>query len=84
MKLLAATNNLSEANLVAPFLRSASLYDDYTGIEAVIARAIEWLQEKRVAIDLACCTFATVPFVRAEDLKSSLTQVEAEDADYFL
>jgi N-acylneuraminate cytidylyltransferase len=65
-----------------PFLRPASLSDDCTGIQAVVAHAIEWLQEKRVAIDLVCCIFATAPFVRAEDLKSSLKQVEAEDADY--
>jgi len=65
-----------------PFVRPASLSDDYIGTTAVMAHAIEWLQERQIAVDLACCVYATAPFIRAEDLKASLNQIRLEDADY--
>jgi pseudaminic acid cytidylyltransferase len=65
-----------------PFLRPASLSDDYTGTTAVITHAIEWMQEQQMTIDLACCIYATAPFIRAADLQSSLRIMKNEDASY--
>ncbi|NHI01618.1 pseudaminic acid cytidylyltransferase [Oceanimonas sp. MB9] len=52
-----------------PFMRPAKLSDDYTGTIPVICHAVQWLQEHKVAVDYACCIYATAPFVSAEDLQ---------------
>lgn len=65
-----------------PFLRPASLSDDYTATIPVIAHAIETLQQEKGAIDLVCCIYATAPFIQVIDLKNSLEQLEKEDANY--
>ena len=65
-----------------PFLRPASLCDDYTATIPVIAHAIETLQQEKGSIDLVCCIYATAPFIQVIDLKNSLEQLEKEDANY--
>ncbi len=65
-----------------PFLRPALLSGDYTGTTAAVAHAIEWLQEQQVAVELACCIYATAPFIRAEDLQASLELIKLGNVDY--
>lgn len=65
-----------------PFLRPQALSGDYTGTTVVIAHAIEWLQARQVVIDLACCIYATAPFIQVKDIKASLDRIETVDADY--
>lgn len=65
-----------------PFVRPNSLSDDFTGTTDVVAHAIKWLQEQKVEIDLACCIYATAPFIQAENLQASLKRIELESADY--
>ena len=65
-----------------PFLRPAHLSDGYTGIIPVIRHAIEYLQQGTNQIELACCIYATAPFIQSDDLKSSLEQIEKNNADY--
>lgn len=52
-----------------PFIRPAEISDDYTGTNAVVKHAIQWFQGKGHSISLACCIYATAPFVRPEYLK---------------
>ena len=52
-----------------PFMRPAEIADDYTGTNAVVKHAIQWYQENSHSISLACCIYATAPFIRVEYLK---------------
>ena len=65
-----------------PFLRPASLCDDYTATIPVIAHAIETLQQEKGSIDLVCCIYATAPFITPNDIKLGLEKLLAENADY--
>lgn len=48
-----------------PFMRPASLADDFTGTSAVIVHALNELQ----AFDYACCIYATAPLLQARYLR---------------
>ena len=54
-----------------PFMRLAELADDHTGTNAVVRHAIEWFEQSGQAVELACCIYATAPFVSVEDLRKA-------------
>jgi pseudaminic acid cytidylyltransferase len=64
---IAATARVFGADV--PFMRPANLSDDYTGTNEVVAHALQWLSEHGAKAELACCLYATAPFVSAEDLR---------------
>ena len=59
----------------APFLRPASLADDYTGTNAVVKHAIGWCADLGEAAQFACCIYATAPFVRTSDLRDGFSRL---------
>ena len=63
-----------------PFIRSAELSDDFTGTDAVIIHALEWLKQAGNLPDFACCVYATAPFIRSEDLREGLKVLKEEAA----
>ncbi len=65
-----------------PFLRPAALSDDHTGTGPVVAHAADacGLSDE----DLACCVYATAPFVTAADLRRGLEVLEASGAEFAL
>ena len=65
-----------------PFLRPKDLSGDYIGTIPVIAHAIEHLQSNGNKIDLACCIYATAPFIQTIDLQNSLKQMQNNDLDF--
>lgn len=65
-----------------PFMRPAELANDHAGTLPVIKHAIETLNAGGAAVELACCIYATAPFVRAADLLAGLDALSASDADY--
>jgi len=65
-----------------PFIRPVELSDDYAGTTPVVKQAIQWLIEHSQTPSLACCIYATAPFVKAEDIRKGLLQLEQEKADY--
>jgi pseudaminic acid cytidylyltransferase len=65
-----------------PFKRPVALSDDHTGTIPVIAHAIEWMNANAAPVGLACCIYATAPFVRAEDLRLGLDTLKRSGADY--
>ncbi len=65
-----------------PFMRPSELSDDYTNTSAVIAHAIEWYQQQGLMPRLACCIYATAPFVSPIDLKRGLDIISAENSDF--
>lgn len=50
-----------------PFMRPASLADDFTGTAAVIAHALTELHER--SFDFACCIYATAPLLQERFLR---------------
>lgn len=46
-----------------PFLRPKALADDFTGTNAVVKHAIEWLSEHEIIPEYVCCIYATAPLI---------------------
>jgi N-acylneuraminate cytidylyltransferase len=66
-----------------PFMRPSELSDDHTGTIPVIAHAIEWMNANRPRqVDLACCIYATAPFISAADLTTGLDTLQREGGEY--
>lgn len=65
-----------------PFMRPSELSDDYTGTIPVIAHAIEWMNRNAGSVSIACCLYATAPFLRAEDINTGLAALVQTNADY--
>ena len=65
-----------------PFLRPPDLADDCTGTQAVVKQAIEWHRVLNVAVEVACCLYATAPFTRAKDLRAAHDRLLASDKAY--
>lgn len=68
-----------------PFTRSPELSDDHAGVTAVIAHAIGWMNANGPQpVELACCIYATAPFISAIDLRRGLNTLVQENCDYAL
>lgn len=61
-----------------PFMRDASLADDFTGTAEVIVDAIERLGAQ--SSPCVCCLYPTAPLVRPADLRNSLAKFRASGA----
>ncbi len=71
-----------QCGAVVPFLRPQQLADDHTGTIPVIQHAIGWFQDQGHAVELACCLYATAPFVQAEDIRRGLDILMQVGSDY--
>lgn len=58
-----------------PFRRPPDLADDHATTVVVIRHALEWFAGNGRDIDLACCIYATAPFLRAADLGDGLAKL---------
>lgn len=65
-----------------PFIRPQQLADDHAGTIPVIQHAIEWFNAEGQAVELACCLYATAPFVQAEDIRRGLDILLQTGSDY--
>jgi pseudaminic acid cytidylyltransferase len=65
-----------------PFMRPPELSDDHTGTIPVIRHAVERCNQQSQHVELACCLYATAPFVRAEDLLRGLTTLQDSNCEY--
>jgi pseudaminic acid cytidylyltransferase len=70
------------AGAEVPFMRPARLADDFTGTMPVIQHAIEWITHQGASPKLACCIYATAPFIAATDLRRGLEVLEQSRSDY--
>jgi pseudaminic acid cytidylyltransferase len=52
-----------------PFVRPPELSDDHVGTDEVTAHALTWLAEPKQNAELACCIYATAPFIQPGDLR---------------
>lgn len=67
---------------LVPFVRPAALSDDHTATNPVIAHAINWMNCNIASVELACCLYATAPFVSASDIRNGLRILIDESCDY--
>ena len=51
-----------------PFVRQAELATDFAGTIPVIGHALNWWEAHRGPVKLACCIYATAPFIQPEYL----------------
>lgn len=65
-----------------PFIRPDKLSDDYTGTTEVIKHAIEWYESHGHSVDLACCLYATAPFLKSEDINRGLSIIQSNSCDF--
>lgn len=65
-----------------PFMRPAELSDDHAGTIPVIQHAIETINSQGRLVELACCLYATAPFIRTEELRRGLEILQGGDVDY--
>ncbi|MCL9781548.1 pseudaminic acid cytidylyltransferase [Vibrio sp. S4M6] len=65
-----------------PFFRPHNLSDDHTGTIPVMHHAIEWMNKNGENVALACCLYATAPFVLGKDLGTGLNLIEGSELDY--
>lgn len=65
-----------------PFMRPAELADEYTGTNAVVKQAIQWHLDQGQPVDMACCLYATAPFVQTRYLREGHEKLEASDKSF--
>lgn len=65
-----------------PFKRPSDLSGDHTGTGAVMKHAISQLAEHGTEIDLACCIYATAPFVTDDDLRFGLALMNESSFEF--
>jgi N-acylneuraminate cytidylyltransferase len=89
-KILVSTDDYEIADISrqygaeVPFMRPKELSDDHTGTAPVIAHAIDWLNNQGQTVQLACCIYATAPFIQAEDICSGLQLMRGGEWKYVL
>jgi len=67
-----------------PFVRPPELSDDQTATIPVVAHAIQWISQQFGPVELACCLYATAPFIQSKDLQQGLNALQQSDALYAL
>jgi N-acylneuraminate cytidylyltransferase len=67
-----------------PFVRPPELSDDHTATIPVVAHAIQWISQQFGPVELACCLYATAPFIQSKDLQQGLNALQQSDALYAL
>ncbi|QMT31027.1 pseudaminic acid cytidylyltransferase [Alysiella filiformis] len=66
-----------------PFIRPAELSDDFATTGEVIAHAIElMIKNENWQGEMACCLYATAPFVQAADLQNGAIKLRETNADF--
>lgn len=58
-----------------PFIRPTELADDFTGTNAIVKHAIDWLRDEGRQVDSACCIYATAPLLRSEFLVEGYNKI---------
>lgn len=73
-----------ELGAEVPFIRPTHLSDDHTATVPVIKHAIEYLNTHSCNVDLACCIYATAPFIQAKDLIQAFEKISNSNSLYCL
>ena len=60
-----------------PFMRPASLSNDFAGTNEVIYHALQFFRDKGKAPKFACCLYATAPFTQPEYLRKGFEVLDS-------
>ncbi len=71
-----------ELGAEVPFQRPEYLADDHTATVPVIKHAIIEIERQGRSIEVACCLYATAPFVTPDRLKDAYQLLTSGDYDY--
>jgi N-acylneuraminate cytidylyltransferase len=66
----------------APFLRPTELASDHAGTVPVVSHAVQWCLNAGIDLSLACCIYATSPFLRPGDILEGLERMQDPTLDY--
>ena len=67
-----------------PFMRPASLSNDFAGTRQVIEHAIDWFFQAGKTFESVCCLYATSPFTLPSDLCEGLSRLEHASPNKFV
>ena len=70
----------TEYGALVPFKRPLNISDDHSTFRPVMAHALNWFKNKN--IKLACCIYATAPFVQHADIILGLDKLKKSNCDY--
>lgn len=62
-----------------PFVRPGDISDEFTGTNAVVRHALQWLRDNDREFDYACCIYATAPLLRESYLRKGLKLLQASN-----
>ena len=65
-----------------PFRRPKILSDDFTGTNAVVKHAIQWLNENGTFVEYVCCIYATAPFLQPEFLQDGYEKLISSNKSF--
>jgi N-acylneuraminate cytidylyltransferase len=84
--IIVSTDSMELANIAitygaeVPFIRPAELSDDFTGTDAIILHALNYLIDHGADIQYVCCIYATAPFISASYIKKGFDLLKKENA----
>jgi N-acylneuraminate cytidylyltransferase len=84
--IIVSTDSMELANIAitygaeVPFIRPAELSDDFTGTDAVILHALNYLIDHGADIQYVCCIYATAPFINSAYIKKGFYLLKKENA----
>lgn len=65
-----------------PFVRPDALSDDFATTTAVMAHAVQWLNEQSYKVSKACCIYPTAPLLQFEDLKFAKDLIDSDNWEF--
>lgn len=75
-------STVEKKGLNVPFMRPASLSDDFTGTVPVVTHTLKWYEENIEVVDYVLTVYPTAVLLREEDVRSAMTQlIEDNDCD---
>ncbi len=66
-----------------PFVRPSEISGDHVGTNEVVKPALEWSQARAHSVSLACCIYATAPFVGVEYLREGHDKLLNDPVKHF-
>ena len=87
-RIIVSTDDLKIAEVArhygaeVPFVRPASLANDFAGTIPVVRHAIQWLQSNDNDVSHVCCLYATAPFVQEKDLQEGMEKLIVNDCSF--
>ncbi|NTV90941.1 MAG: pseudaminic acid cytidylyltransferase [Clostridiales bacterium] len=84
--IIVSTDSMEVANIAitygaeVPFIRPAELADDFTGTDAVMLHALNYLIDHGADIQYVCCIYATAPFINSAYIKKGFDLLKKKNA----